>query len=75
VNGRIASTDGAQITYVPRPDATPESELDTLACVYRFVIGRHAAKTAADEGLRLRLKGGVDGSLTKVPDEDGVVHQ
>jgi hypothetical protein len=60
----------SRITYAPSPDATPEGELDALAGVYRFVIGRHAAKTAAAEGLRLRLEGGVDGPLMKEPDED-----
>jgi hypothetical protein len=59
----------ATITYTPRPDATPESELDALARVYRFVIGRHAAKTAAAEGFRLRLEGGADGTLTNDPNK------
>jgi hypothetical protein len=58
-----------EINYRPRPDATPESELDALACVYRFVIGRHAAKTAAAEALRLRLEGGADGTLTNDPNK------
>jgi hypothetical protein len=26
------------ITYTPRPDATPEGELNTLATVYRFIL-------------------------------------
>jgi hypothetical protein len=36
-----------RITYVPRPDATPESELDALAAVYAFVLEAHAKKKAA----------------------------
>jgi hypothetical protein len=36
-----------RIVYSPRPDATPEHELNALACVYRFVLERHAARTAA----------------------------
>ncbi len=33
------------VVYIPRPDATPEAELNALANVYRFVLGkahRHA---------------------------------
>ncbi len=26
------------IAYTPRPDATPEAELDALAAVYKFVL-------------------------------------
>jgi hypothetical protein len=26
------------IIYVPRPDATPEAELNALAAVYRFIL-------------------------------------
>jgi hypothetical protein len=29
---------GAQVTYLTHPDATPESELNALAAVYRFLI-------------------------------------
>jgi hypothetical protein len=28
----------ATITYAPRPDATPEGELDALAAVYKFCL-------------------------------------
>jgi len=38
----------ARITYTPRPDATPESELDALAAIYKFVLECHASKKAAD---------------------------
>jgi hypothetical protein len=27
-----------RVTYVPRPDAAPEAELDALASVFRFVL-------------------------------------
>jgi hypothetical protein len=33
-----------RITYTPSSDATPETELDALANVYRFVLGCHAKK-------------------------------
>jgi hypothetical protein len=36
-----------RLTYIPRPDATPESELDALATVYSFVLKAHAKKKAA----------------------------
>jgi hypothetical protein len=38
----------ARITYTPRSDATPESELDALAAIYKFVLECHARKKAAD---------------------------
>jgi hypothetical protein len=58
-----------RIVYRPRPDATPESELKALACVYRFVLEWHAARVAA-AGSFLKLEGGVNGPLTKETDED-----
>ena len=36
-----------RLTYQPRPDATPESELDALVAVYAFVLEAHATKKAA----------------------------
>jgi hypothetical protein len=27
-----------RIVYTPRPDTTPEAELDTLAAIYRFLL-------------------------------------
>jgi hypothetical protein len=62
--------DSPRITYTPRADATSESELNVLACVYRFVLERHATRAAAAESFRLISEGGVDGPLTKEPDED-----
>ncbi len=31
----------ARITYKPRPDATPETELKMLASIYAFVLRTH----------------------------------
>ncbi len=31
-------SDPSRITYVPRPDATPEGEIEALADVYAFVL-------------------------------------
>ena len=30
--------DSPRITYTPRPDATPETEVTTLAAIYKFVL-------------------------------------
>ena len=35
------------ITYIPHPDATPESELSVLASVYAYLIKNHHSKKAA----------------------------
>jgi hypothetical protein len=40
--------DNRRISYVPRPDATPEAELKALAAVYRFILDCHAKKMAAE---------------------------
>jgi len=37
-----------RVTYVPRHDATPESELKALATVYKFLLDRRVSKDAAD---------------------------
>jgi hypothetical protein len=37
----------SEITYRPRPDAMPETELSTLANAYRFVLDCRAKKGAA----------------------------
>ena len=51
--------DSPRITYTSRPDATPEAELNVLANVYRFILGCHAKKKAADEhGGENDAKGG-----------------
>ena len=36
-----------RIIYTPRPDATPEAELSTLASVYKLVLNCHAKQEAA----------------------------
>jgi hypothetical protein len=38
----------ARLTYIPLPDATPETELDALVAVYAFVLDCHESKQAAD---------------------------
>jgi hypothetical protein len=34
----------ARIVYAPHPDATPETELSTLANVYAFILQKHQEK-------------------------------
>jgi hypothetical protein len=34
---------GSHITYTPRPDATPATELSALAAVYRFILFESSA--------------------------------
>ena len=36
------------VTYSPRPDTTPEGELDALAAVYWFILDCHAKKMAVE---------------------------
>jgi hypothetical protein len=43
-----SAMDSPRITYTPRPDATPEAELNVLANVYRFILDCHAKKIAAE---------------------------
>jgi hypothetical protein len=38
----------ARVTYIPLPDATPETELDALVAVYAFVLECHESRKAAD---------------------------
>ncbi len=37
-----------RITYSPRPDSTPEAELDALVAVYKFIIECHESRKVAD---------------------------
>ena len=37
------------ITYAPRPDTTPETEIATLGNVYKFVLDCRAKTEAASE--------------------------
>jgi len=41
-------TNSPCITYIPRPDATPESELSVLANVYAYLIKIYDSKKAAE---------------------------
>ena len=41
---------GLRIVYTPRPNATPEGELNALASVYRFILDCNAKKKAARLG-------------------------
>jgi hypothetical protein len=34
----MAETSEITVTYTPRPNATPEAELDALVSVYRFLL-------------------------------------
>jgi hypothetical protein len=43
MSGR-ARTNEMVVHYIPRPDATPERELEALAAVYRFVLDCHKRK-------------------------------
>ena len=46
------------IIYTPRPDATPEGGLNTLAAVYRFILFESSARkeggpeSASDDGTK-----------------------
>ena len=45
----IAGQPLPHIAYAPRPDATPEAEIATLAAVYRFVLSKSNASQKAVE--------------------------
>ena len=45
VLGRAVSD--PRISYIPRPDATEEAELNALASVYRFILDSSANENAA----------------------------
>lgn len=40
-----------RISYSPRPDATPEDEINALAACYRIILDSHAKKNAAGEPI------------------------
>jgi hypothetical protein len=40
-----------RIVYVPRPDATPEAELNTLAEIYKFVLFDSQARKGGPHDL------------------------
>jgi hypothetical protein len=41
----------AHISYAPRPDATPEGELDALAAIYKFVLFDSQARKGGPHDL------------------------
>jgi hypothetical protein len=47
--GLEAGMSSTRISYAPRPDATPESEVSALANVYKLVLDCRAKKEAAPE--------------------------
>ena len=55
----------SRITYAPRPDATPEAELDALASVYRFVLDCGDARRADAMKKATRPGGPDDGEESK----------
>ena len=42
-----------RITYIQRPDATPEAESNVLANVYRFILDCHAKQEAVQQPPQL----------------------
>lgn len=45
------------VAYAPRPDATPETELNALASVYKFVLDCRAKKEGSHPGAPDDAKG------------------
>ena len=45
----MAQSSEPATTYMPRPDATPEGELNALASVYKFVLHRSSDREEASE--------------------------
>jgi hypothetical protein len=43
--------DNPRITYTPRPDATPEAELNALANIYRYVLFNSQARRGGTHDL------------------------
>jgi hypothetical protein len=62
-----ASEASAAISYAPRPDATPEAELFTLANVYKFVLNCHSKKEATRPG------GPDDGTKSKEDSANAII--
>ena len=50
----------ARAVYTPRPDTTPEGELNALAAIYKFLLDNHAKNPAAGPSER-----GKDGTKVK----------
>jgi hypothetical protein len=55
-----STTEGASISYVPRPDATPEGELAALAAVYDLVLKicdqREAKAEVSDDATSAEIR-------------------
>jgi hypothetical protein len=47
-----------RISYRPHLEATPEAELEVLACIYRLLIQRHENRQAAFRGSCADKQGG-----------------
>ena len=56
----IASQPLPHIAYAPRPDATPEAEIATLAACYRIILDSHSKRDR-----HLDKDGPNDGTTTK----------
>ena len=54
-----------KIVYSPRPDATPEGELNALASVFRFVLDSHVKKEGGPPTAPDSAKGGSSDSSAK----------
>jgi hypothetical protein len=57
-----------RVIYTPRPDATPEAELSTLANVYRFVLdsaNKNAAGVVSTNGGDAKERSKDDSSATR----------
>jgi hypothetical protein len=61
-----------RITYVARPNATPETELSALATVYRFILSRSNASQKAVEPAS-KLDGHDDAKEAWFPPGGGVL--
>ena len=57
------------MTYEPRPEATPECELNALAATYRFILNCHKEKAAGTSG------GEDDANTTREARANGILHQ
>jgi hypothetical protein len=45
-----------KIVYRPRPEATPEGELNTLAAVYKFLLNRHTSRNVTDRRAEFQAR-------------------
>jgi hypothetical protein len=65
-----ATMSSAPLSYVPRPDTTPERELDALAAVLRFVLDCHAKKNPAAGPSE---RGSNDGKAKEVSADESII--